>query len=160
MNYEEARQIGPSGPAAGKWNWTNMNDSVQEAPFTVAPCAWPDFDWPPFDPKKALADQPKVTPTGRERCDHDTREEAERHHYDYELAGVRIQRVDLSTARSRSKCDVPDCQNWERYQAFWPGGFVVDSLCSPHRFAKPGENQPEALRLIHPFVPGSRTIHS
>lgn len=158
MNYEEARQIGKDGPAPGKWNWTNMNDSVQPNPYTIAPCAWPDFEWPPYDYTRSLQDQPKVTPTGRERCDHDTREEAERHHWEANVAAVTIRRVDLKTARSRSKCDVPGCDNWERYQAQWPDGYIVDSLCARHGGPDRVEGNP--VELIHPFVPGTRIVHS
>ena len=135
VNYEEARQIGPNGPAPGKWNWSNFNDTVQDAPFTAAPCAWPDFE------------------SGRRRCDHDTREEAERHHWEYEVARVQFHRLDLDTLRGRQRCDVPECQNWEDYRTSWPGGFRSDALCTGHA-------NREGVTTIHPFVPGMQSIHS
>ena len=139
MNYEQARQIGPTGPAPGKWNWTNANDGMSPNPFTVAPCRQPE--------------------PGKERCDHDTREEAERHHYDYERGQVRIVHIDLSTVRERRRCDVPGCSNWERYHAIWPGGYIVDSLCSRHSGADP-TNGLAGPDLVHPFEPGLSVIHS
>ena len=145
MNYEEARQSA---------------SSVQPNPYTVAPCAWPDFDWPLFDPTKGLTGGlENIKPTGRERCDHDKREEAEQHHYDHELAQVRVEHLDLNTIRERRRCDVPACENWERYRAHWPGGYLVDSLCAQHAGTDEvtGKAGPE---LVHPFVLGVREIHS
>jgi hypothetical protein len=135
MNYEQAREIGPDGPAPGKWNWTNFNDSVAPNPYTVAPCAWPDFTWPEPPLDKPISQWPKVTPTGRERCDHDTREEAERHHWKYELGRVRLVKLDLDAIRERHRCAVEDC------------------LCEEHATFN-------TVVELHPFVPGVRSIHS
>ena len=143
MNYDEARQLGPDAEAAGKWNWTTMNDGQI---YTASPCAWPDSpfpkDWKFGDP------DPRH---GRLRCDHDTREEAERHYYEHQVSGIRMEELDLDSIRERRRCDVKACRNWEEWRAHWPSGYEVDSLCQQHR---------EAFVLLHPFVPGLQVIHS
>lgn len=131
MNYEEARQIGPDGPNPGKWNWTNYNDSIAEHPYTVPPC---------------------ISANGI-RCDHETREEAERHHWRYEVANVHLHQLDLDRIRERQRCDWPGCPNWEDYQAHWPDGYRVDSLCTAHATL-------ETVVELHPFEPGISSIHS
>lgn len=131
MNYEQARQVGPDGPAPGKWNWTNFNDGVADHPYTVEPCREPE--------------------PGKERCDHDTQEEAERHHWKHEVLHIRLVKLDLETLRERFRCDVEGCPNWEEYQAHWPGGYVVDHLCEEHY---------DGALTLHPFTPGMRLIHS
>lgn len=150
MNYEEARQIGPTGPAPGKWNWSTRND---DRIWTSAPCAWPDFVWPDPPLDKPMSEWPKVTPTGRERCDHDTREEAERHHWHDELGRVQLRKIDLDTARQRGRCDVAGCPNWEDYQTRWPDGYQSDSLCEEHATH-------QTVVALHPFTPGAQVIHS
>ena len=142
MNYDEARQLGPESEAPGKWNWTTMNDRVIR---TAPPCAWPDFDDWPSDPMA------KTEPTGRQRCDHDTREDAERHHWTYELDELRIAPVDLDLIRDRHRCSVPDCTEWETHRAH--GAWSLDFLCDRHA-------NRAGLESIHPFAPGSRVIHS
>jgi hypothetical protein len=153
VNYEQARQIGPDGPAPGKWNWTNLNDSVQPAPYTIAPCAWPDFKWPPFDPSRSLDEQSKVTPTGRERCDHDTQEEAERHHWQYELSHVSPHPIDKATVRQLDRCDHPGCNEWADYTMRWPDSYRQETVCTKHLTV-------ESLVERHPFTPGLQAIHS
>ncbi len=148
MNYEQARQIGPDGPAPGKWNWTNYNDSVAARPYTAAPCLFPDSpipdDWVPGTP---------VPPRdGRERCDHDTQEDAERHRYEYERSNVQFEALNLDTAAERRRCIV--CDDWEthRTRAYWP---IADgeSFCTVHA-------TPDGWREAHPFRPGMTHIHS
>jgi hypothetical protein len=154
MNYEQARQIGPDGPAPGKWNWTNLNDSVADHPYTVAPCAWPDFTWPPYDHTKSFADQPQVTPTGRERCDHDTQEEAEQHYWRYELARGAPHPIDKTKAKQLNRCAQPGCEQWADYEIVWPGiAALHDFVCERHLTVKD-------LAERHPFVPGMQVIHS
>ena len=148
MNYEQARQIGPGGPAPGKWNWTNMNDRRVS---TTTPCYYPDFDWAGQRILQDIAEGLRIEPTGRERCDHDTQEEAERHHYDYELSRVKLVKIDLTTARQQNRCDVPECPNWANWEAVWPGGYVRDSLCQEHYNESP---------TLHPFRSGVQVIHS
>lgn len=148
MNYEEARQIGPDGPAPGKWNWTTMNDGHIR---TAQPCAWPDFDWSSVTHEAIIAGS--VQPTGRERCDHDTREEAERHQYDAALAKMTIDRLDLDAIRERRRCDAPRCREWESWRANWHDGYRFDHLCDAHA-------DRATVALIHPFVPGIRSMHS
>jgi hypothetical protein len=98
MNYEEARQLGAESAAPGKWNWTNMRDGQI---WTIAPCDWPDYERPAIDPRTAKYID--WAPTGRERCDHDTREEAERHQYDAGLTKVTIDPLDLDDIRERRR---------------------------------------------------------
>lgn len=87
------------------------------------------------------------------RCDHETREEAERHHWRHEIAQVRLRKLDLDRIRERERCDWPGCPNWEDYQAHWPGGYRVDSLCTAHATL-------ETVVELHPFEPGISSIHS
>jgi hypothetical protein len=145
MNYDEARQLGPDEPeASGKWNWTTMNDGAIR---TAPPCAYPDFEWPEhFDPLNP------PTPTGRPRCDHDSREDAELHYWDDQVSRVRILALDLDAIRERRRCAFDDGE-WETHRASWPGGYVVDSLCERHAY-------PGHVRSLHPFVSGMRVIHS
>lgn len=144
MNYDQARQI----EATGKWNWTTMNDGVVR---TARPCYFPDFDWDAPTVTEAVMRGEPVHPTGRERCDHDTRVDAERHYHEDWLARIREEHLDLDTIRERRRCDVPDCNEWEDWRLHWPDGYVVDSLCDKHRF-KSG--------VLHPFTPGLQVIHS
>lgn len=143
MNYDQARQLGPESEAPGKWNWTTMNDGVVR---TASPCFYPDIDW---DARRSLAGP--ETLGGRPRCDHDTREEAERHYWDDQVAHIRIQPIDYASVRELRRCDVGGCADWERFRAQWPGGYVVDSLCDVHRSSAP---------TIHPFSSGMAVIHS
>jgi hypothetical protein len=143
MNYDEARQLGKDSEAPGKWNWSSMNDRVIR---TASPCAYPDYQWPVhFD----VLNPP--TPTGRERCDHDTREEAERHYYDAQVHGIRMEQLDLDSIRERRRCAVAECPNWEEWRAHWPGGYSIDSLCQQHH---------DRAASLHPFVPDLQVIHS
>lgn len=153
MNYEQARQIGPDGPAPGKWNWSNSNDSVAPNPYTAWPCAWPDFDWPEPPLDKPLSQWPKVTPTGRERCDHDTQEEAERHFHDARIEAIDWRPIDTETARSLHGCDFPDCASWADGATAWMRGWVRGQFCKAHANA-------DGYRAAHPFTPGIREVHS
>ena len=145
MNYEQARQLGPDSEAPGKWNWTTMHDG-QIA--TAPPCWYPDIDW------LTVSEFENVGLTGRQRCDHDTKEEAERHQWRDELAHVRLEKLDLATARQRLRCDVPDCPDWEDYRAEWPGGWGrFDSLCAWHATF-------DQVVELHPFSPDRQVIHS
>lgn len=153
MNYDEARPLGAKSENPGKWNWTTMNDHVIR---TAGPCAWPDFDWSSVDPMDIIAG--KVEPTGRERCDHDTREEAERHQYDAALAKVTIDPLNLDDIRERRRCHAPGaegkgCVEWETHRANWHDGYRTDRLCDDHANV-------ETVALIHPFIPGMRSMHS
>lgn len=152
MNYEEARQIGPGGPVPGKWNWTNRHDGHIS---TIEPCAWPDYERPGIDP--VTATYIGWAPTGRERCDHDTREEAERHHHTAALARVTIDVLDLDDIRERRRChhrgSGDGCREWETHRANWHDGYRWDSLCEEHATF-------DMVAAIHPFVPGMQKIHS
>lgn len=150
MNYDQARQIGPDGPAPGKWNWSSMNDGINGgAPYTIAPCRWPDDV-----PASPLAHDPPEH-TGRERCDHDTQEEAERHRWLYELSSMMPTPIDKDTVRELHRCDVAECPNWSDYSLEAP--FYVNPrqnwLCSTHL-------NPASIQALHPFVAGWASVHS
>lgn len=147
MNYEQARQIGPDGPAPGKWNWTNANDSIAPAPYTVEPCAYPDSPIP----AGWVFGQP-LERTGRERCDHETREDAERHHYEHEISHVRIEPIE-GDARELRRCAYPACTQWQSSRAWWPGGYRFDPLCFHQATI-------EVVRELNPFRPGIAITHS
>lgn len=138
MNYAQARQIGPEGPAPGKWNWTSVNDGISDGkPYTVEPCRQP---W----------DKP-----GQERCDHPTQEEAERHRWRFELSRMTPTPVDKESARELHRCDMPDCPNWADYSLeapFYISGRHND-LCQTHL-------HPASLEALNPFVPGMQEVHS
>lgn len=153
MNYDEARQLGADSDSPGKWNWTTMNDGRIR---TASPCAWPDYDWSSVPVEVILAGT--ASPTGRERCDHDTREAAERHQYDAALAKMTIDRLELDDIRARRRCDAPGddgkgCREWESWRANWHDGYRFDHLCDDHA-------DRATVALIHPFVPGIRSMHS
>ena len=150
MNYDEARQLGASSDSPGKWNWSSRNDDHIR---TASPCAWPDFVWP-----KNVIDYSTIKPTGRDRCDHDTREEAEHHQYDAALAKVTIDLLALDDIRERRRCDAAGddgkgCREWETHRANWYDGYRTDHLCDDHANVI-------AVAEIHPFIPGMRSMHS
>jgi hypothetical protein len=158
MNYDQARQLGQESDAAGKWNWTSMNDGVVR---TAPPCAYPDYEWPErFDPLNP------PMPTGRLRCDHDTQEEAERHHWRSEMGHARLTEIDLDTADEQHRCQAkpgpriphqtkpPDapCREWASYVITLPGiAGVQFYVCAAHTTQLPN---------LYPFTPGLQVIHS
>lgn len=124
MNYEAARQR----ESNGRWNWTNMRDGRI---WTLLPCGY-----------GALGTT----------CDHETKEQAERHHYDHELAGVRFEQLDPDR-RLIHRCDVESCRELETQHAVWPDGYTFDSVCDAHANS-------ETVAGLHPFEPGIEVIHS
>ena len=146
MNYDEARVLGPDSDAPGAWNWTTRNDGVIR---TAPPCAWPDFDWSSVPFSDILA--ATVTPAGRARCDHASREEAELHHWTHELDSIRIEPIDLATVRERRRCDVPGCSEWQTHQG--RAAWLAPDLCDAHA-------NRAGLELVYPFVPGLQEVHS
>lgn len=152
MNYDQARQIGPEGPAPGKWNWTSMNDGINNGhPYTIAPCLWPDGRSVP--PSPLATDPPEHS--GRERCDHETQEEAERHRWRFELSSMTPTKIDKDTATELHRCDAEGCPNWADYSLEAP--FYIsprhNDLCEQHL-------NPHVLAALHPFVAGWSSIHS
>jgi len=120
VNYYAARQLGPNSRAPGKWNWTRMNDGVIT---TAAPCYQPDGG-----------------------DDHDSKEDAERHFWEWEAANLR--RTEYTTA---SRCDGPHDGDAPRTAIAFgvrPVGAEVH-VCPQH------ESQAvEIWKAAHPFVPG------
>jgi hypothetical protein len=144
MNYDEARQLGASSNAPGKWNWSSRNDDHIR---TASPCAWPDFVWP-----KNVIDYSTIIATGRERCDHDTREDAERHHWNDTAESMDWRPIDQDMTRTLDRCDFPECKAWSTVTA-WSRGWIRGIYCADHANA-------DSYRLAHPFAPGSQEVHS
>mgnify|MGYP001608649807 FL=1 len=139
MNYAEARQL-----EGGGWHWTTMNDGIVR---TSAPCLQIDEH---FDPANTY-NPPKSE--NLHRCQpHQTREEAERHFYDYCLEQARVH----VHADEMRKCII--CQAWTDAgmgnNQMWLGIRPVD-LCEKHLTK-------EFLALAVPFPPegGISIIHS
>jgi hypothetical protein len=123
MNYAEARQrMGDNGLPSGLWDWTSKNDEVIHA---AGPCA-------------------------ARTCEHHSKEEAERHYYDWSLEKVK----EFSLERQQVPCEV--CGEWTQKGLHAPGyntyGFEA-LLCDRHR------NKEELIKL-RPFTPGIQSIHS
>jgi len=147
VNYEQARALGPDSDAPGKWNWSTRRD---DHIWTSAPCDWPDYVRPPFDVVKL--EYTGWAPTGRERCDHDTQEEAERHHWEHESASLDWREIDQKMTRTLQRCDFPECPNWSAFTAYG-GGWVRGTFCWDHA-------NTEQYRLARPFEPGLQEVHS
>ncbi len=148
MNYDQARQLAEGSDAPGKWNWSTMNDGVVR---TASPCYYPDFDWNTVSTFEVVIAGFK--PTGRPRCDHDTREEAEHHYWVHELDRTTIRLLDLDAIHERRRCDFTGCREWETHRAHAAGWGYSDSLCDTHA-------NRASLEGMHPFHPGTRVIHS
>lgn len=125
MNYDEARELKDGG-----WHWTTMNDGVVR---TAPPCV------------RIPIDESTIT-----HCDpHPTREDAERHFYDYSLSQLKE-----STFLSAKHCEY--CDTWTN-KALGNRGlglyFREVFLCDTHRTT-------ERVAALHPFKPGIALIHS
>ena len=136
MNHDEARALKDGG-----WHWTTMNDDVVR---TAAPCITIDE---PFDLRKPY-EPPK--PENVHRCPpHATKEEAERHFYDYSLGLVTEDHY--GNWEGCAVCDAPTKAGLSA-----PGIstlFSGTALCDAHRTI-------EHLKELNPFEPGIRLIHS
>jgi len=130
VNYEQARQLGKDSDAPGCWNWSLRNDDVI---YTTWPCHNP-------------------TPE-RERCDHETREEAERHHWEAQAAAIEWHPFDVDAALTLHRCDFPGCGSWADGSYAWFHGWEQGEFCVAH-------STPEAWREANPFTPGHSEIHS
>lgn len=139
MNYDEAREI----PGKG-WHWTTMNNGVVRI---AQPCI---TILKPFDPGSLDF---SLRPSDIVRCPpHATREEAERHYYDWCLSTV----TEIKLGEQQLRCRAPSCEAWtdtllgnRQLERMFNG----DPLCDEHRTR-------ETLAAIHPFAPGLRSIHS
>lgn len=139
MNYDEARPLKDGG-----WHWTTMNDGVVR---TAQPCIQ---ILKPFEPGSLDF---SLKASDITRCEpHATREEAERHYYDWCLSSV----AEIHLADQQRRCRAEGCgvftdvmlgnRQMERM-------FNGDPLCPEHRTR-------EVLAKIHPFTPGMQSIHS
>ena len=133
MNYDEARQLKDGG-----WHWTTMNNGVVR---TASPCIQvPEVNL--FDEALLAAN---IT-----RCDpHPTREDAERHFYDYSLSQLKE-----TTTTHAQRCEV--CDTWTNKALCNKGewlyfGYIF--LCDNHR-------QPSHVEALRPFSPCIAVIHS
>ena len=140
MNYDKAREV----PGKG-WHWTTMNDGIVR---TAEPCSRHVGD--ESDPMWYMKPSNE---SDWQRCEpHATRDEAERHFYDWCLETVAETRM----GDQQLRCRMPDCAEWtdtvlgnlqdERL-------FNGDPLCEAHRTR-------EVLAQIRPFEPGMELIHS
>ena len=140
MNYDEARPL-----KAGGWHWTTMNDGVVR---TAQPCirhvgekSDPFWYMQPSKPEDWVCCEP-----------HATREEAERHFYDWCLSTVEESRM----SDQQLRCRVAGCDGWSDVLL---GNrqlghlFNGDPLCEAHR-------SKDQLALLHPFKPGMVLVHS
>lgn len=122
MNYDQARErMGEDGKGTGLWDWTSKNDGVIRP---AGPCGG--------------------------GCDHHTREEAERHFYDYSLARVR----EFTLQGQQLECNV--CGDWTAKGLDTPGLNLYSfraMLCDKHR-------NREELQKLFPFKPVIALIHS
>ena len=136
MNYDEAREIEGNG-----WHWTTMNDGRIR---TAAPCVRYTGD----------PDLPLGRPTKDEdfeRCEpHATKEEAERHFYDYSVENARERQTDRWM--DCAVCDGPTKRLFGTagMGLLFSGGVP---FCDEH-FSK------DALRELLPFTAGIRLMHS
>ena len=142
MNYDSARQVALTADALGGWHWTTMNDGrVRPA----APCR--RYIGPPLDHR--LPFKPAEA-SDFETCEpHATKEEAERHFYDYSL-----EQVEEESYSSWQDCVVCGAATktglGTRSMALL---FSGDALCDAHL-------SKEKLAELHPFQPGYQLIHS
>lgn len=125
MNYYEARKRTDNG----KWAYTGMNDGR----IWTEPCC-----------------DPGMGPAS-EHHQHDTAEEAERCHYEYETANARF---DGKLINTQHKCEFPGCGEWTDREAQYGHGLMRSAmLCDAHRNL-------DGLRAANPFSPGVREVSS
>lgn len=138
MNYDGARELKDGG-----FKWSRENGGEV---FTIAPCRWHTGD--ESDPLWYL--RPYRAEDWAECEPHATREEAERHFYDYSLGQVKEQAVSW-TSCSVSGCPAPasralGTQGLSLY-------FSLTPLCDQHLSA-------DTLVALYPFEPGLQLVHS
>ena len=103
---------------SGKWHWTRMNDKII---YPAGDC---------------------VNHEG-----HNTKEEAERCFYEYE-----IKKLYETSFSMRDKCSVKSCKAFTD-KALTPDGYSIAHLCKKHRNIK-------TYRKLFPFKPGRQIISS
>lgn len=139
MNYDEAREILGKG-----WHWTTMNNGVVR---TAQPCI---TILKPFDP---TSPDFSLKASDITRCPpHATKEDAERHYYDWCLSTV----TEIKLSNQQLRCRAEGCEAWtdtELGNRQPERMFNGDPLCDEHRTR-------ETLALIHPFRSPLGVIHS
>lgn len=135
MNYAEAREV-----KGGGWHWTSMNDGNVR---TAAPCITirEREGWQLGDP---------IPEEDIKRCEpHATKEEAERHFYDWSL-----ETLHESEWTSAQKCET-GCGAWSNKSLgnHFHGYFGDVFLCDFHRNA-------DRVAELKPFRPDIQLIHS
>ena len=140
MNYAEAREI----PGKG-WHWTTMNNGSVR---TAQPCIRHIGD--ESDPMWYL--KPWNAADWQRCLPHKTKEDAERHFYEWSLANVKEGSWD-----AYRKCHAPGCEvltNKTLSNRGFDGYFqFMDELCDEHRTR-------EVLAVLHPFMPEIALMHS
>jgi len=107
----------------GRWDWTTRND---------------DRIW-------------RSSPCSAHEDGHATREEAERHHWEYELDNVRRFVVADAGAVTLERCQI--CSVFTASHVRFADGYTMFFLCSIHQ-------DRASLEQVHPFVPCVSIIHS
>lgn len=107
----------------GRWNWTTMNDGRI---WTSAPCTGHDDG-------------------------HVTREEAERHFWEYELDSVRRFEIANDDAVTLQRCQI--CSAFTASHVRLADGYTTFMLCPDHQ-------DRASLEQVHPFKAGRQLMHS
>lgn len=107
----------------GRWDWTTMNDGR----------VWPS------------------APCSTHEDGHATQEEAERHHWDYELDTVRRFEVPDHQAGSLERCRI--CKAFTASHVRFADGYTTIFLCPDHQ-------DRASLEQGYPFAPNRQVIHS
>lgn len=143
MNYDEARQVVTGPDSLGGWRWTTMNDGVIR---TAAPCRRYT------GPVRTVAEMMREPVKGTDftTCEpHASKEEAERHFYDYSLE--QVEERDCSWTSCSAHCGNPANKTLGNLgMALY---FQPTPLCDQHRSR-------EELIALYPFKTGIALIHS
>lgn len=143
MNYDQARQVALGDDALGGWHWTTMRGGVVRP---AMPCRLY------VGPVRSVADMMRepVKGTDFETCPpHATKEEAERHFYDYSLEQVDLERY--SNWQDCVICGEPTKMGLgNKGMSLY---FQGSALCVEHLSR-------EHLASKYPFEPGIELIHS
>jgi hypothetical protein len=143
MNYYAARQL-ESGPHAGKWHYTCMNDGAvwaYGACSSMKPCPACNADGKglgkPFDPNPpacSTCDGKRwVKKTDEERCWHETAEEAYEHERQRILDEGFEFRGGENTREQLNRCEAPGCKVHTDGVAFRIGNIGHFWLCKDHQ---------------------------
>lgn len=140
MNYAAARQVDPSAdrPDAGKWRWSVANDGRVRpdgacSPVEVCPeChGWSGIVRPDVTCEHCgscgLVDVANPCPG------HDTKEEAEEHFREYQIANAEFHAIDNAKASGLYRCKVQGCEIFTAsYMTIKGDSYRHDIVCPAH----------------------------